>query len=1357
MTASAHPSDRLQHRISNWQHGDSEGVLDDEALVEAARLWWVQVADVGDDFVNLALHLLAWLHWARFESGPPDERQIEQQWAFEFFRVLWQRRSTAPPPEIQEYFRDTNPPAIEDIRAHANAILRDIAGHTLTRRRDIGIRLFALSHWPPDLTADAAPELMRVAVALTDRYVENGATADLDAAVTYGERALDLAIEPDLLRAVLLQNVAKLYAARFETTSVMSDIDRTLALTGEALKIIRSLPSDPVELLYDRSAAHWQRFLAFQYVDDLRQAVADGRAAVDALPPESPSRAAVGTQVARLSQLLLLYSDNNPDGLEGGTAEHITSLRAALASATDDTQEAHRTALGIALTARYERSRQTEDLQEAIRLLRDNTPGPITTPLLATALRIRFGALGDVADLDEGISLFQRAQNSQTRTTGRVSVSENLAEALEAEYQVRPDPARLLAAIDVGRTALLAAWPDPTAPDPEPGLLPMLESLAQENLNRRLRAVDRTGDHDFVLSSEAMTDAAYLWWLSQRMAARDPASPRLAQVRGVLGEFHILRHNAMVDSGRNNELAQTLMHWLPAPEALPEGLPDPLNRILGPRAEPERQAWCANILISTASQDGDRAAVNAAVLLLSTAIETTRADDPQLPERLGWLSDAYLIRGVNNQNIGDLDSAAELAAEATALAPHDAAQQHKRLVRARSLRLRFTRRTTTPDPGRTSVTRPAMLMELVDGPEGAATAATMDAAMQELLLSFQSQMPTTEKQSSRFLRDFRRAGLAVDLELALRAAEAETISYKDPTNRAGHLSHLSDIRFERYLLTRDNTELTEAAGLLEEALDLASQIGPYRGPLLSRLTRVYEQQSDLTGAQMERLCHLARTTITDAMDSLTALRDAGQIALNHRRYDLAVTCYREAVALMRVAALEEIDRVDRAARLTQITEVGSEAVTAYILAGDPATALETAEEARAVLLSLELDLRSDLTMLRAARPDLAERFERLRQTINADRTESAHPTDGYVRTTQAWQNRNAWANLLDDIRGVPGHENFLRPPAAAELTALNLPGPIVLINVSRFGGHALIIGPEPGVRALPLDGLDHEDVRSHAYELLSATAASVTNEILAWLWTAVVGPVLEAIGSATRVWWVPTGLLCAFPLHAATAPRGRSALDLIESSYAPTIRLLTRALTRGAAPEPGDDLIVAVRRTSNGAELAGAEAEGQALTERLPQAVALLNEAATRESVLTALPQASRAYFACHNFRDDAHPHLSGLGLSDGLLTIDDLSRLDLPKAEFAQLSACATVMPTPDAPDELTHLAAAFQLAGFRSVVATLWPVHDQIATEFSQLFHDAGGHTRAAAALAVATRALRDRHPSHPDLWAPFMHYGL
>ncbi|MGW5434792.1 CHAT domain-containing protein [Streptomyces sp. NPDC004059] len=1359
MATTAQPSELLDQRIVRWQQGDPEGVLADEALIEAAQLWWVQLPHVGDGHLNQVLNLLAWLHWARSTSGPRNERQMEQQFSLGFFHALWQRDAAAPPLKIRKRFKATKPGAINDIPAYASGILRFVAVYTLTRHRDTGIRLFELSDWPPHLPADTAPALLQVAMALNDRHAETGDAADLDAVVTYAERALALATEADLLRAQLLQNVAVLYADRFATTSAISDIDRNLALNNEALTIVRALAADPTELLANRHAARWHRFVAFQHLDDLRLAIADGTAAVDGLPPGNPVRATIQAQVTRLSQLLALHPDN-PDLAESGAADHVTPLRSALASATGTAQLTLQLDLGLALATRFTQLQRIEDLQEAISLFRENTLER-STSLLATALRMRYDALGDATDLDECIALFGSTDRGDTSTFDRITLAEGLADALEADYEVRPDKARLHAAINVSRTAVFEAWPDPTAPDPEPGLLPMLESLAQGNLRRRVRACDRTGDYDFVMSPEAMTDAAYLWWLAHRLSTRDPASGSLARARRILGDLHILRHNATVDSGWPNELAQTLMHWLPDPRSLPDDLPDPLHRMLGPRAEPEAQAGYANTLINYANRERNPAAVNAAILLLSTAIEATPADDPQLPDRLGSLSDAYRIRGINNQNNSDLDTATELAAEAAALAPPEATQARERLAHARSSRLRFARRSATPDPGRYRIDRVVLVKEYTDGPEGAEIAAMLDAAAQNFLLSEQAEEMAkkwaTDETSKHYLEEFRRSGLAVNLELALRAAEAETSRHEHPTDRRDHLSHLGNIHLQRYVLTQEKAELVEAARLLEEALDLSPRIGPSRGPLLRILSRIYVEHSELTDGQIERHCHLALTTITDALDSLTALRGAGRLALHHQRYDLAVTCYREAVALMRVAALEEFDRTDRAARLSEITETGSEAVTAHILAGDPATALEAAEEARAVLLTLELDLRTDLTSLREARPDLAERFDRLRHTITTDRTNSARTPDGYVRTAQAWQSRTAWTNLLADIRATPGYETFLRPPAADELTTLNLPGPLVLINVSPFGSHALVIDPDPGVRVLPLDGLKHQDLHTHAYHMLSATDPQVTSDILAWLWETVVGPVLEAIGPATRMWWVPTGLLSAFPLHAATAPDGRSAIDLIESSYAPTIRLLTRGLARAATSGNGGDLIVAVRRTANGSELAGAEAEGRALLDRHPEAVPLLNEAATRESVLAALPHATRAYFACHNVRDDARPHQSGLGLFDGLLTIDDLSRLDLPDAEFAQLSACATVMPTPDAPDELTHLAAAFQLAGFRSVVATLWPVRDLVAAEFTQLFHAAGGHVATCTALTSATRALRDRHPDHPELWAPYVHYGL
>ncbi|WP_330343306.1 CHAT domain-containing protein [Streptomyces longwoodensis] len=1242
MTTAAQPSDRLRQRISRWEQGDPEGVLADEALIEAAQLWRKFTLEPADKNLDFVVQLLGWLHWARGTSGPEGQRALERKISLLLFQLLWQRNPEATPSALRTYFRDAKPDPIEDPKEHVSGILRDIAAIVITEKRDTGIRLYDLSEWPPDLPPEhSALPLLRVAEALASRYGETGDVADLDAAVSYGERAVAMAPDPGELRANVLQDVSVVLCGRFEVTAAMSDSDRVIALLNEAVEIARSLGLSLVVLLTNRSLARVRRFVAFHQLTDLQQAEADGAAALAALPPRSPRRAAVAAHLTMLSQLLAAH------------------------------------------------------------------PGD--------------------EDLDHE----------------------------DPDFDVRQDPAKLWAAIESERSAIMTAWPDANVPGADIGLLPLLNLRAHQNLRRRIHAAQATGNAEFVLSAEAMTDAAYLWWIAQRLTARDSASSRIPQACEILGEFHIQRHNATVSTRRPDELVQTMMYWWAAPEAVRDSLRDPLDRLIGPAAEPELQTRYAGTLIHYARQEYNPALVKAAILLLTDAVEATGADDPDLPERLSQLSDAYLARGQGD----DFDIAAELAADAVALVPADhpeAGQYKERLNRARSRRLRHTRRPISPDPVGNSMSLFVMRQEYLGTPKGAESAAEMDALVQKFVADAPQKAESSH--SKRFLREYQRDGLAVSLELALIATEAETPGEDaGSTTKLNHLLHLGEIHHERYLLTQNAADLAETSRLLQEALTVATPFGPIRASIVNGLAMTYTEQLQTEGrtlddARLEELCLTARSTPADALSTVRALRGVGRLCLRHERYDLAATCYREAVAMLRFLVLEEIDREDRAARLTQFTEVGSEAVTALLLAGDPHGALELAEEARAVLLSLDLDLRSDLSELRATRPDLADRFDRQGQALTAQQLDEVRTPAGYVRVARGAHSRDAWAALLRDIRKVPGHEDFLRPPRAAELTGLGLPGPLVLINVSEFGGHALIVGGSSDVRAVPLTGLTAKDVRSHALDLL-ASAASLTREVLGrtltWLWDTMVGPVLKATGPATRVWWVPTGLITVFPLHAAVSPTGQCTLDLIDSSYAPTIRLLSRNMARATTPQPGSDLIVAVRRAAAGAELPGAEAEGRALLDRLPQAVALLNDAATRERVLSALPQATRAYFACHNLRDDARPHLSGLGLFDGLLTIDDLSRLDLPNAEFAQLSACATVMPTPDAPDELTHLAAAFQLAGFRSVVATLWPVRDQIAAEFSQLLHDTGSVTAAA-------RTLRHRYPDRPDDWAAFLQYG-
>lgn len=151
---------------------------------------------------------------------------------------------------------------------------------------------------------------------------------------------------------------------------------------------------------------------------------------------------------------------------------------------------------------------------------------------------------------------------------------------------------------------------------------------------------------------------------------------------------------------------------------------------------------------------------------------------------------------------------------------------------------------------------------------------------------------------------------------------------------------------------------------------------------------------------------------------------------------------------------------------------------------------------------------------------------------------------------------------------------------------------------------------------------------------------------------------------------------------------------------------------------------------------------------------------AVTDSVRAALTRSTWAHFACHAVADPVSPAEGGLLLHDRILRLPEIGGLPLAEAELAYLSACSTANHGIRHADEVLHLASAFQLAGFRHVVATLWPLGDKIATEAARAFYhhlpDSPVVDDAATVLHQVTRDLRASHPDRPDLWAALVHSG-
>ncbi len=118
-------------------------------------------------------------------------------------------------------------------------------------------------------------------------------------------------------------------------------------------------------------------------------------------------------------------------------------------------------------------------------------------------------------------------------------------------------------------------------------------------------------------------------------------------------------------------------------------------------------------------------------------------------------------------------------------------------------------------------------------------------------------------------------------------------------------------------------------------------------------------------------------------------------------------------------------------------------------------------------------------------------------------------------------------------------------------------------------------------------------------------------------------------------------------------------------------------------------------------------------------------------------------HFACHGANDLSNPSASSLLLTDHQerpLTVTDVARLRLDDAGLAFLSACSTARPGRRLIDEAIHLASAFQLAGYRHVIATLWPIGDLRAVDIAADIYTTlatTGKGDVAGALHTATPA--------------------
>jgi CHAT domain-containing protein len=123
----------------------------------------------------------------------------------------------------------------------------------------------------------------------------------------------------------------------------------------------------------------------------------------------------------------------------------------------------------------------------------------------------------------------------------------------------------------------------------------------------------------------------------------------------------------------------------------------------------------------------------------------------------------------------------------------------------------------------------------------------------------------------------------------------------------------------------------------------------------------------------------------------------------------------------------------------------------------------------------------------------------------------------------------------------------------------------------------------------------------------------------------------------------------------------------------------------------------------------------------------------------------------------------AGPNEDDGVLTAEEVSALNLEGVEWAVLSACDTGLGEVKAGEGVFGLRRAFQVAGVRTVIMSLWSVDDQATRVWMRALYQGRLQKGLSTAEAMHNASLsvlrerRARHQStHPFYWAAFVAAG-
>ena len=613
-------------------------------------------------------------------------------------------------------------------------------------------------------------------------------------------------------------------------------------------------------------------------------------------------------------------------------------------------------------------------------------------------------------------------------------------------------------------------------------------------------------------------------------------------------------------------------------------------------------------------------------------------------------------------------------------------------------------------------------------------------------------------------------------------------------------------------IARLRGDLDEAWRLHQRALEITRRL-PNRfdeAAVLNSLGLVAEARGDLTAALdlHSQALPLLEQWAPASIEKAETLRQIGKLYRRTGRLEQAGPFLARAIGELET----QVEKVGgppelRATFRARHEEIYREAIEVELERGHPAEAFHLVERSRArsflmLLAERDIGFAGELPAgLERSRRDNAASYDRtLRELARTPADGEAEREALHRELLRLRQERD---RIAAEIRMASPRLAALRQPEPLDLDAARQvldPGTLALsYSVGGDKTDLFAVTREGGlqIRTLPVG---REKLRREVESFLEHVRSQ--EKPGTDLYRELIAPVADLVERSERVLILPDGPLHRLPFGALvrdTHDPGDRGQFLIEGKPVHTALSLTvygtlrasetasRTASLVAFGDPRFPKALEVKkglspglRSFDWSSLPYSRSEVERIAGVYPGAHLYLGEEATEERAKS-IRGARILHFATHGYTDDRTPLDSALvltipeelrpGQDNGLLQVWEIFESVRTDADLVVLSACESALGREQSGEGLIGLTRAFQYAGARSVVASLWSVADQVTAELMTRFHRhlAAGLPKDQALRAAQLELIREpvrittasgqtieTDASAPFFWAAFELFG-